>query len=228
MCRGGLISGLMLAAFVGLGACVDADDAQPVTGVVPVMTGPVAGAAGAGGPPRGGAGGATTPPTTGTGGMAAMPPRPPMGGAGMMPMAMAGMGAGGSAAGGAGGGPAGGAGGAPAAGGGAGGGGAAAAGPTFSDVYSMVLMPRCMGCHGMAGGLSLATKDGAFTALMADSSTCMGMKRVTPGMPAMSALIAAMRGTGCRMGRPMPPMGALPDADIKRVEDWITAGAMNN
>lgn len=195
-------------------------------------------------PGRGGAGGSAAPSTAG-GGAAGMPARAPM--AGMMasaggpsPMPMAGApaagGSGGApAAGGAGGGTAGraagGSGGAPAAGGagGAAGGGAMATGPKFSEVYP-ILMMRCAGCHGSAGGLMLGSKDAAHTALMANSTTCMGMKRVVPNMPEMSMLIQALKGMGCRMGRPMPPMPMpmLSEADVKKISDWIAGGAKND
>jgi hypothetical protein len=105
-----------------------------------------------------------------------------------------------------------------------------ATGPTFTMVHSMLMM-RCGGCHGAAGMLMLGAKDAAYTALMADAAGmgCSGMKRVAPGMPAMSVLVMALKMNGCRMtATRMPPTGALPDADIKMVEDWITAGAMNN
>jgi hypothetical protein len=106
-----------------------------------------------------------------------------------------------------------------------------ATGPTFTMVHAMVLMPKCSGCHGPAGGLMLAMKDAAYTALMANATgaSCSTMKRVVPNMPEMSVLVMALKKNGCRMmAMQMPPAGPLPDTDIKMVEDWIKAGAMNN
>jgi len=95
----------------------------------------------------------------------------------------------------------------------------------------MILMPKCGGCHGAAGGLMLAMKDAAYTALMANATggMCSGMKRVVPNMPDTSVLLMALKKSGCRMSSmQMPPAGMLPATDIKMVEDWIKAGAMNN
>jgi len=244
MCRGGLISLGVLAAAIALVACVDADNTTPTTTAppLPAMTG------GGSTAPRGGAGGASVTPSPGVAGMTASPPPVSTGGMPSTPVAAAGAsapsagGTGGSggvggASGGMGGSRAGaggmmatsGSGGASGGAGGAAGGGAAT-GPKFSEVYP-ILMMRCAACHGAAGGVMLATKDAAYTSLMGMGAAgmCMGMKRVVAGNPDMSVLIQAVKGTGCRMGRPMPPGGAMLSADdVKKLSDWIMAGAKND
>jgi len=245
MCRGGSISCLLAAAAISVTGCVDADNATPSslgTAPNPVVAAPKAGTTASVAPT--GVGGtiaptttpatttpATTIPTTtptttpsGVAGMAA-------GGAGGS--AVAG-GAGGSAGAGgakAGSGGAGGAAGAAAGGaGGAGGSGGGATAPKFgTDVYP-ILMSKCAACHGASGGLMLGSKDAAYMNLMANSTTCSGMKRVVPNMPDMSVVVQAIKGAGCRMNRRMPPApGAMLDAaSVTKITDWIMGGAKND
>jgi hypothetical protein len=230
MCRGGLISGILLATTIGLVGCVDADSTPPSTSPSPVaMAGATAAGSGGARAPAGGTSGAA-----GSSMMAAAG-RPPtaMGTAGSGPSGTGGAAAGsGAGAGGRAGGAGGAAGGAGGAAGGAagGGGGMMAAGPTFTEIYMSVLMPMCAGCHGALQPI-MNTKDAAFMNLTTGmgSGMCSMNDRVAAGMPDMSVLVMALKGEGCRMGRPMPPAGGMVSADnIAKVEAWIMAGAMNN
>lgn len=77
-----------------------------------------------------------------------------------------------------------------------------------------VLATRCQSCHGgatPAAGINLTTYEGIQSA-------------ITPGDPANSTLIKAMRGApGVKK---MPPNGApATEAEIKTVETWIQSGA---
>jgi hypothetical protein len=100
----------------------------------------------------------------------------------------------------------------------AGGGADAAAAPTFTDIYTTILVPYCAGssCHspGTAGGIGFATQSSAYTAVKA---------RVTPG-----------NGTGSRfymtVNSGSMPRGAakLSAANLTKIRTWIDAGALNN
>ena len=74
-----------------------------------------------------------------------------------------------------------------------------------------ILTKNCAPCHtkNAAEGVSLATQEGL-------------MKVVTPGDPAGSEIIKSVRGTD---GHKLMPLGraALSEAEIKQIEDWITA-----
>jgi mono/diheme cytochrome c family protein len=74
-----------------------------------------------------------------------------------------------------------------------------------------ILTKNCAPCHtkNAAAGVSLATQEGL-------------MKVVTPGDPAASEIIKSVRGTD---GHKLMPLGraALSEAEIKQIEDWITA-----
>ncbi len=175
-------------------------------------------AAGAGG--RGGAGGAAGAAGAGAGG------RGGAGGAGGAAGAGAG-GAGGAGAGGRGG--AGGAGGA--AGAGAGGAGGMPAGDvTFTEIYEDLFEMDCNGCHGPGeGGLMTNTVDAAYQNIVnAESESCAGKNRVTPGDANASVLYLAIARTSADGCNPpdMPSGGAKwAQEDIDRLRDWIEAGA---
>jgi hypothetical protein len=103
-----------------------------------------------------------------------------------------------------------------------------------SDVFPAVLAGNC-GCHGNgAGGLTLGNNAGtAYDALVdVDSSQAPGFKRVAPGDPGASYLIAKLKGVAGEApfngNNPsqMPKGGApLPDAAIATLEQWISEGA---
>lgn len=85
----------------------------------------------------------------------------------------------------------------------------------YSDVQA-IFTKSCVSCHsdnGPKAGISLASYD-----------SFMKSNAVAAGDPANSLIIHALRGTD---GKKKMPMGApsLPEAEIKKVEDWIKAGA---
>ena len=160
------------------------------------------GGTGSGGTASGGSGGTAS---GGKGGTAA-------GGSG----GMAAGGSGGMAAGGAGGMAAGGAGGTPAA-------------LTFKkDIYP-IISTNCKGCH----WASVNDVEKAWTYLNESASKCKykDKKRVVATMPENSFFYAKLKGGAALLpsdcGNKMPPpAGGVPDADVKKVEDWIKAGAL--
>lgn len=142
--------------------------------------------------------------------------------------------------------------GAATAGSGAAGSGSAApsTGPTFTRVWTEVLMIKgCSGeyCHGSGmGGLMLKNKQGAYDALVnvaAAGPACAakGGKRVVPGMPDASLLLDKLSHTTPSCGDMMPvgaklapnclsmsPPVCTTEAEIGLVRDWILAGAKND
>lgn len=101
--------------------------------------------------------------------------------------------------------------------------------PTFTSLYDGIMMDNCVPCHG-AGIVAFQSKQEAYDSLVGADVVeyCPGEKRVVPGDPAASVLIQALKGEGCRLGRPMPPVGMrLSDADIERFSAWVRAGAKN-
>jgi len=138
-------------------------------------------------------------------------------------------------------------GGAGAAGSNAAGGNAAAGGcgsESFAAIYESILKNttyNCAGalCHGRetamamtVGNLSLSSADVAYMQLVKVSSTssaCSGMPRVVPGDPAGSLLVQKLRSATTTCGGVMP-VGAdeITDVDLKRITDWISAGACDN
>ncbi|MCU1238541.1 MAG: hypothetical protein JWP63_6508 [Candidatus Solibacter sp.] len=85
----------------------------------------------------------------------------------------------------------------------------------FEKKIRPVLATNCYACHSSKlkspmGGLLLDTKEGLATV-------------VSPGKPAASAILRALRYTDPQIK--MPPMGKLPDPVIADFETWIAAGA---
>lgn len=115
---------------------------------------------------------------------------------------------------------------------------------SFKAIYDSILkntMYNCAGvtCHGRegamamtVGGLSLTSSSVAYMQLVKVASTgsaCMGKTRVVPGDPANSLLVQKLRGATTMCGGTMPVNAdEIPDADLKRITDWITAGACDN
>lgn len=93
---------------------------------------------------------------------------------------------------------------------------AAAAAPTFAEVMQ-VLQPNCGACHGNLGGWSAADYDSVV-------NSGNNGPAVIPGDPEGSVLAQKMLGTHT-FGSIMPPGGALPDADVQLIVDWIAGGA---
>lgn len=102
---------------------------------------------------------------------------------------------------------------------------------TFARVESEVIKPSCSFsiCHGggSSGGLSL-TGDAA-----ADHAALVGVAShdkpdetlVIAGDPDNSYLIKKLTGAAGIEGDPMPSTGALDDAQIQLIRDWIADGA---
>ncbi|WP_437526611.1 c-type cytochrome domain-containing protein [Sorangium sp. So ce726] len=103
---------------------------------------------------------------------------------------------------------------------------------TFADVRT-ILTATCAGCHGNAGpaaaGLDLRANAAHRELVDGDSTECAGKTLVVPGKPSESYIINKVRGTGlCGDDTRMPPPAsgaALPEASIKKINDWICAGA---
>ena len=80
---------------------------------------------------------------------------------------------------------------------------------TFTYVFNNILKPKCVGCHGSAGGYSFANYTSTLKAVVAKN-------------PSASPLY-----TSTNSGK-MPTSGKLSAQEIKAISDWITAGALNN
>lgn len=89
---------------------------------------------------------------------------------------------------------------------------------TFGSVQS-IFNQRCMPCHGNNAkqGIDLRTYE---SVMKGGNEGAV----VTPGDPANSVLIQALRGQNGKKQMPskQPP---LPEGQIKQIEDWIRAGA---
>ena len=106
-------------------------------------------------------------------------------------------------------------------------------GPTLSKDLQPIFNNNCVVCHqGQGqGGLTLEPSK-AYANLVNVPSTESPLKRVTPGSPDQSYLVAKLNGTqvqaggsGAQMPFNSPP---LPAAQIDLVKTWITQGAPNN
>lgn len=113
--------------------------------------------------------------------------------------------------------------------------------PTFTQIYDDIInnaglgAQRCNSCHGNNGssGLSMNTKAAAYANLVTNGTTanCGAVtKRVTPNNTAQSSMFlktsaAPPANCGTRMPRGQNPLNA---AQIKMIQDWINAGALNN
>ncbi len=105
-------------------------------------------------------------------------------------------------------------------------------GPNFSEIQTNVFTPSCAtaGCHaggGAAAGLSLEAANSYAQLVGIASSQVAGILRVGPGDPNNSYLIQKMEGTAA-VGAVMPTGGALPQATIDVVRQWITDGAIDD
>jgi hypothetical protein len=126
----------------------------------------------------------------------------------------------------------------------------AASGPTFTRVWSEILMLKgCSGeyCHGSGmGGLAFKNKRGAYDALVnivAAGPACAakGGTRVVPGKPDASLLLDKLSHSTPSCGETMPvgaklvpncvstsPTVCTTEAEIGLVRDWILAGAKDD
>jgi hypothetical protein len=97
--------------------------------------------------------------------------------------------------------------------------------PTFENVYNNTISKKCGGdsasCHsieGMHGGLILADRATAFTAL-----TTAGSRRAVANDAACSGMIVRINSTGHPWS--MPPESPLGAAERCAVEQWVQNGA---
>jgi hypothetical protein len=122
--------------------------------------------------------------------------------------------------------------------------GAAAGSPTFSAIFSEIIVNRgCNGttmCHaGFAGNLTMNDKQATYDALVDEPANGMnadampphcadsGLVRVVPGSPDTSLLMQKLENEQ-PCGVQMPPGELLMPAQIEQVRMWIANGAMND
>ncbi len=105
-------------------------------------------------------------------------------------------------------------------------------GPNFSEIQASVFTPTCAtsGCHaggGPAAGLSLEAANSYMMLVGVASTQDANIQRVNPGNPDTSYLVQKLEGTA-GSGQQMPPSGALDQADIDTIRQWITNGAIDD
>ncbi|MEZ4647901.1 MAG: hypothetical protein R3E97_03795 [Candidatus Eisenbacteria bacterium] len=100
--------------------------------------------------------------------------------------------------------------------------------PTFSQIQSEILTPRCVnsGCH-PGGGAPMSLAAGSAYGNMVGVASAYGMDRVTPGSPFSSVLYLKVIGDS-ETGQRMPPSGSLTADQIEMIRAWIEAGAAND
>jgi hypothetical protein len=109
---------------------------------------------------------------------------------------------------------------------------------TWSYVSAAIIQPNCAtsSCHSRGAavaGLDLSTADNGYSDLVDQKlPDAGGVDRtkvprllVLPGNPAQSRVVNMMRAFGAAR---MPPDRPLAEADIRLVEEWILAGALND
>lgn len=109
--------------------------------------------------------------------------------------------------------------------------------PVWSYISPAIIQPNCAtaSCHSpgaAVSGLDLSTAEKGFDSLTALRIPMRGMANpegprplVTPFNPAQSRVVNMLRGIGTDR---MPPDRPLPEADIRLIERWILAGAVND
>ena len=105
-------------------------------------------------------------------------------------------------------------------------------GPNFSEIQASVFTPTCATstCHAGANPQASLNLDAtnSYAMLVGVASTQdPGIQRVNPTNPGTSYLIQKLEGAGASGGQ-MPPSGAIPQADIDTIRQWITAGAVDD
>lgn len=119
--------------------------------------------------------------------------------------------------------------------------------PTFSRVYTSIIVAGCLPCHTdgpgqTTGMLDMSSQSTAYTNLVgtgggvdAAGSGCAGrgLKRVTPGNASTSVLWekvnSQLQGTAAICGLPMPSgFPALAQGDIDSIAAWINGGGKND
>lgn len=104
--------------------------------------------------------------------------------------------------------------------------------PVYSEIQSNVLTPSCatVGCHdavSAAEALNLEDANSFAEMVGIASSQDPNILRVAPNDPDNSYLIHKLEGTAAT-GAVMPPAGALDQATIANVRQWITDGALDD
>jgi hypothetical protein len=95
--------------------------------------------------------------------------------------------------------------------------------PKWSFISATIMEPSCatVSCHSaisQRGGVDLHAREIGYY-------TLINGFYVIPGAPDQSAVVSLMNAQGSHR---MPPDVPLPEADIQLIENWITAGALNN
>lgn len=106
--------------------------------------------------------------------------------------------------------------------------------PSFAEVYTTVIAPRCAACHGSyqsPGGLDLSSPDAAEEALLSGRSQYAGgaPPYVVPGSHAASYVMHKVLALPGIWGDPMPLFGdwptdracGSPDPGLRLLADWI-------
>ena len=106
-------------------------------------------------------------------------------------------------------------------------------GPNFSEIQTGLFNPSCatVGCHSGANpdaGLNLEAGQSYTMLVGIASSQQPGVQRVNPGNPDLSYLIQKLEGAAGITNGQMPPSGAIPQADIDVVRQWISDGAVDD
>jgi hypothetical protein len=104
--------------------------------------------------------------------------------------------------------------------------------PSFSVIQDNVFTPDCTGsgCHAgsvPAAGLNLEEANSYAMLVGIESSQAAGILRVDAGDPDNSYLVQKLEGNAAS-GQQMPPGGALPQAEIDVIRQWITDGALDD
>ena len=113
----------------------------------------------------------------------------------------------------------------------------AAAPATFTEMYTTILQPTCTGCHWPGGDgpfQDFSSQSSAYAALVgvkASGPSCGSSNetRVVAGNASESLLFQKVSEANPPCGSQMP-LGEWPlsSAQLKLVEDWINAGALND
>jgi len=105
---------------------------------------------------------------------------------------------------------------------------------TLTQLQSEIFTPICSGCHSgptgnmLPSGMNLSSAADSFAALVGVPSLQVdSLNRVTAGDPDNSYLVQKLEGTAAVGGR-MPLGGALDQAMIDMVRQWIIDDALNN
>lgn len=104
--------------------------------------------------------------------------------------------------------------------------------PTFSEIQANVFTPTCATstCHSggaPSAGLNLESASSYSMLVGIPSSQDAGVMRVLAGNPDSSYLVQKLEGTASGGGI-MPPSGALDQATIDTIRQWITDGAIDD